>query len=106
MDRAGVQPEALTGAARALQRADDLRPLRTPVPERRGRPRALRTRRDRTGRLVSPHPHPRAGSDPALTGGVFLIVSRQRVALGNWSSRCPSGLAISTQGQEAISAID
>src|SRR5208282_20558 len=45
-------------------------------------------------------------STPLCTAGRCLIVSRQRATLGKSSSGWPSGLAISTHGQLAISAIE
>jgi len=45
-------------------------------------------------------------STPLCTAGRSFIVSRQRVTFGNSSSGWPSGFAIITQGQLAMSAIE
>src|SRR5262249_12284760 len=45
-------------------------------------------------------------STPRLTAGRSRTAARQRATLGNSSTAWPSGLAISTQGQEIMSAIE
>ena len=44
--------------------------------------------------------------DAHLHSWALFIVSRHRATLGNSSSDWPSGLAINTQGHDAMSAIE
>lgn len=68
--------EAVAGVVRTLFDPDDLSPLWPLVPERRRRPRQVRTQRARDGSSPSPA-HGRGSSSPPSLGGVFHIRLRQ-----------------------------